>query len=518
MAAISLFSVVMPSASEGSAGGGAVPDGAAGFAAMMAGVGQASAVSKTAATDDAQNADSTHDLKEALRDADKDRQDQSSDDEATSTMALLGLPVLPSTPGDEPVHVDAAVEAGQGAGSSALPTGPATTLTPPLSSQDLPPNNDQTVSALSTNGSDAAALAPVLAALTDTLGKQTAVARPQTDDAMPSPSALAVTPNYAPSIQVSPAPHANSLVPAGGVHGITAPVTTPAQNVASVAETASQEPSPAAPPPLTTTEVLAARTPTLSRADTKATAGNVRPAQHRADNTTEIPTDEPAAATPASPTHPSLTTHDGAEAPTPAMAIDDAGQQLATGATDRQLDLARQGAWLDGIAHDIAATGTSSGTLRFQVTPQHLGTVAVELKRDDSGAAVTLTANSEVARTALSDATPQLIAEARNHGLTIANAQVDVGSGDAGSGRNASTDSQGRAPGGQSNGHHGQTQDTGFSAQTGTGGDTGRQSQTRSQPMPEYRSNTTRMDRGSADEAKASLAKPSARRPDARYA
>ena len=198
--------------------------------------------------------------------------------------------------------------------------------------------------------------------------------------------------------------------------------------------------------------------------------------------------------------------------------IDGAGQQLAAATTDRQLDLARQGAWLDGIAHDIATAGASSGTVRFEVAPQHLGTVSVELKRDDGGAAVTLTAGSEAVRSILTDATPQLLAEARAHGLHIANAQVDVGSGNAGSHGNPSPNSQGRPSGGQADGRHAASQNTSFSTQTGTGSETGRQSQTRSQPLPEYQSGSARTERGAAGGAKASAAASSVNPSDARYA
>ena len=153
--------------------------------------------------------------------------------------------------------------------------------------------------------------------------------------------------------------------------------------------------------------------------------------------------------------------------------------QLASGAADRQLDLAKQGAWLDGISHDIAATAAGSGPLRFEVAPQHLGAVQVEMTRGGDGATVTLTASSEAGRAALADARPQLIADARAQGIHIASAQVDVGSGQTG------TDSR-QASSGQSDSRpssHSASGDGGFSAQANAQGDSGRQSQTRSQPL-----------------------------------
>lgn len=150
-----------------------------------------------------------------------------------------------------------------------------------------------------------------------------------------------------------------------------------------------------------------------------------------------------------------------------------AGQQLASGGADRALDMAKQGAWLDGLARDIAATGDTSSTLRFQAAPTHLGAVQVEIARGLEGAAVTLTASSESSRTALADAKPQLIAEARAQGLHIASAQVDV-----------STDTrQSNSGGNQPDHRHDPRGEGSFSSQGGGEGSSGRQSQTRSQPF-----------------------------------
>ncbi len=148
-----------------------------------------------------------------------------------------------------------------------------------------------------------------------------------------------------------------------------------------------------------------------------------------------------------------------------------AGQQLASGGADRALDMAKQGAWLDGLARDIAATGDTSSTLRFQAAPTHLGAVQVEIARGLEGAAVTLTASSESSRTALADARPQLIAEARAQGIHIASAQVDV-----------STDTrQSNSGGNQPDHRHDPRGEGSFSSQSGGEGSSGRQSQTRSQ-------------------------------------
>ncbi|MDH7639615.1 flagellar hook-length control protein FliK [Sphingomonas oryzagri] len=150
-----------------------------------------------------------------------------------------------------------------------------------------------------------------------------------------------------------------------------------------------------------------------------------------------------------------------------------AGQQLASGGADRALDMAKQGAWLDGLARDIAATGDTSSTLRFQAAPTHLGAVQVEIARGLEGAAVTLTASSESSRTALADAKPQLIAEARAQGIHIASAHVDV----------SADPRQSNSGGNQSDHRHDPRGEGSFSSQSGDEGNSGRQSQTRSQPF-----------------------------------
>ena len=194
--------------------------------------------------------------------------------------------------------------------------------------------------------------------------------------------------------------------------------------------------------------------------------------------------------------------------PATASTADRAANQLAAGATDRQVDLAKQGAWLDGIAHDIAATGDASSPLRFGVAPQHLGSVQVELLRSAEGAAVTLTASNEAGRAALADAKPQLLADARAQGLHIASAQVDVG------GRSADSrpSSQGQSDSRPSTGSGGFSAQTG--GQPGAQGDSGRNSQTRSQPLAANPARTT----GVIEVAAGSEPPPAAAPTDALYA
>jgi hypothetical protein len=96
-------------------------------------------------------------------------------------------------------------------------------------------------------------------------------------------------------------------------------------------------------------------------------------------------------------------------------------------AMTHHLDLAKDGAWLDRLARDIARTANHDAQLRFQLNPEHLGSLRVELANTADGTAIRLSADTEAARAILADAQPRLIAEARAQGLRISEAQVDLG-------------------------------------------------------------------------------------------
>jgi hypothetical protein len=93
----------------------------------------------------------------------------------------------------------------------------------------------------------------------------------------------------------------------------------------------------------------------------------------------------------------------------------------------QQLDLAHDGAWLDRLARDIARTANHDAQLRFQLNPEHLGSLRVELSAGAEGTAIRLTADTDAARAILSDAQPRLLAEARAQGLKVSEAHVDLG-------------------------------------------------------------------------------------------
>lgn len=115
------------------------------------------------------------------------------------------------------------------------------------------------------------------------------------------------------------------------------------------------------------------------------------------------------------------------QAPSPST-VEPTATPEPTVAVDRMLDLARDGAWLDQLAKDIARTAASDGPLRFRLHPEHLGSLHVEMAQNAAGASVRFTVETEAARTALVDAQPRLIAEARAQGLRVAESHVDLGS------------------------------------------------------------------------------------------
>lgn len=103
------------------------------------------------------------------------------------------------------------------------------------------------------------------------------------------------------------------------------------------------------------------------------------------------------------------------------------------------LDLARDTQWLDTLARDIARAAQSDTQLRFQLNPEHLGSLKVEVLNGVNGTSVKLTADTEAARAILADAQPRLVAEARAQGLRISEAQVNL-SGQGGGGQRQMTE------------------------------------------------------------------------------
>ena len=128
----------------------------------------------------------------------------------------------------------------------------------------------------------------------------------------------------------------------------------------------------------------------------------------------------------------SLTGLDSASRP---AAVDQAAPVAnpADTAITNQLDLAKDGAWLNQLAHDIARSADASGHLRFSLAPEHLGRLDVALSQAADGTSVRLTAETREAHRIVADAQPRLVAEARAQGLRISDTSVDLGGSGGGS-------------------------------------------------------------------------------------
>jgi len=130
-----------------------------------------------------------------------------------------------------------------------------------------------------------------------------------------------------------------------------------------------------------------------------------------------------------------ITPTDAASAGLPHGVSDTAQPTIARAVTDvhakgdtiveQTLTIARDGAWLDKLAHDIASAG-SGNDLHFKLEPQNLGALSVAIRQSDDGASIRLTADTQTTRDILVDAQPKLMAEARAHGLKVSDTQIDV--------------------------------------------------------------------------------------------
>lgn len=96
------------------------------------------------------------------------------------------------------------------------------------------------------------------------------------------------------------------------------------------------------------------------------------------------------------------------------------------------LEVAHDGAWLDRLARDIALSGDREQRMRFQLNPERLGALTVDIAPAGDGAAVRFTTDNEAARAMIADAQPRLVAEARAQGTRIADMQVDLSGGQGG--------------------------------------------------------------------------------------
>ncbi|HMI17997.1 MAG TPA: flagellar hook-length control protein FliK [Sphingomonas sp.] len=93
---------------------------------------------------------------------------------------------------------------------------------------------------------------------------------------------------------------------------------------------------------------------------------------------------------------------------------------------EQTLTVARDGAWLDTLARDIANSAGNGSDLQFKLDPQNLGSLTVAISQSEDGASIRMTADNDTTRNLLLDAQPKLIAEARAQGLKVSDTHVDL--------------------------------------------------------------------------------------------
>lgn len=82
--------------------------------------------------------------------------------------------------------------------------------------------------------------------------------------------------------------------------------------------------------------------------------------------------------------------------------------------------------WIERMAQEIAEIADGDGRTRFRLNPETLGSMEVSVRHTPDGISVRFEVESEATRTLLAHAEHRLQAEARAHGLRIADAQVDL--------------------------------------------------------------------------------------------
>ncbi|WP_447758415.1 flagellar hook-length control protein FliK [Sphingopyxis fribergensis] len=109
--------------------------------------------------------------------------------------------------------------------------------------------------------------------------------------------------------------------------------------------------------------------------------------------------------------------------------------QLAQGATvteaaaptivaERVLDMDSDGAWIDQLARDIAATKTDNGDISFRLMPKHLGRLDVAMQMGDEGVSLKMDTRHEATATIVTAAQGRLVDELRQQGVRVAGAEV----------------------------------------------------------------------------------------------
>lgn len=127
-----------------------------------------------------------------------------------------------------------------------------------------------------------------------------------------------------------------------------------------------------------------------------------------------------AASTGAAPTtfaHPPMLRIEGAALSAPGAVGLALGQQV--------IDMGASGQWLDSISQQIASVAAGNGQGSFQMSPEALGPIRVDITQTDLGAQIQMTVQSEAAQVALDGERDRLIRDAQLASVRIADVRVD---------------------------------------------------------------------------------------------
>ncbi|RJF93222.1 flagellar hook-length control protein FliK [Sphingomonas cavernae] len=109
-------------------------------------------------------------------------------------------------------------------------------------------------------------------------------------------------------------------------------------------------------------------------------------------------------------------------------AAPDTARQLGEQAVSVRLDVANEAEMIDRLARDLAQLSGAEGRLKFQLNPEHLGSLHVEVEQRAEGVLLRFGTETEGARQVIADAQHRLVNEARAQGMRIAETHVDLSS------------------------------------------------------------------------------------------
>src|SRR3546814_15703761 len=83
---------------------------------------------------------------------------------------------------------------------------------------------------------------------------------------------------------------------------------------------------------------------------------------------------------------------------------------------ERLLDMDSDGAWIDQLARDIAATKSDSGDISFRLMPRHLGRLDVAMRMEGEGVSLKMYTHQESTATIVPASQGRLVEEMHHLG------------------------------------------------------------------------------------------------------